>query len=286
MRFNSIEIQNFRQYRNLRFEFQKHGEHDLHVIVGQNGMGKTNILNAITWCLYGVEPHLGDASRSLPKLNLEVKEEAIEYGEKNKTVLVRIFAEDDGQMITYQRKLPVNTITDFEYKEEFTVTVSQATGDAKTFEKDDASIYVSKYMPEKIRQYFYFDGEQLHNYFISEQSLRIKESIHAISQVDMLTRIADRLGKVINKKQNEAGSKAPDINKINKEITCLRAQLENSQKDILELEEQIAASEKVIKENTEHLRGQDNLPELEEKFQKLKIRLEILEKNKEHSCNK
>ncbi len=285
MRFNSIEIQNFRQYKNLRFEFEKNSEFDLHVIVGQNGMGKTNILNAITWCLYGVEPHLGDASRSLPKLNLEVKEEAVQYGEENRTVLVRIFAEDDGQMIIYQRKLPVNALTDFEYKEEFTVTVTQATGDAKTFEKDEANAYVSKYMPEKIRQYFYFDGEQLHNYFISEQSSRIKESIHAISQVDMLTRISERLGKVINKKQTEAGSKAPDINKINKEIIEVRKQIENNKKDIQELEEQIAASEKVILDNTEYLRGQDNLPELEDKFQKLKSRLQTLEQNKEDINN-
>lgn len=281
MRFNSIEIQNFRQYRNLRFEFQKHGEYDLHVIVGQNGMGKTNILNAITWCLYGIEPHLGDVSKSLPRLNLEVKKEALESGEENRTVLVKIFAEDNGQMITYQRKLPVNVATDFEYKEEFTVTVSQITGDTKTFEKDDADLYVSKYMPEKIRQYFYFDGEQLHNYFISEQSSRIKESIHTISQVDMVTRIAERLGKVINKKQNEAGSKAPDINDINKEMAEVRTQIENSKKDVLELEEQIAASEKVITENTENLRGQDNLPDLEEKFQKNKVRLKTLEENKE-----
>lgn len=282
MRFNSIEIQNFRQYRSLHFEFQKHGEHDLHIIVGQNGMGKTNILNAITWCLYGIEPHLGDASKSLPKLNLEVKEEAVAYGEENKNVLVKIFAEDNGQMITFQRKLPVNTITYFEYKEEFTVTVTQSTGDTKTFEKDDAHIYVSKYMPEKIRQYFYFDGEQLHNYFISDQSSRIKESIHAISQVDMLTRISDRLGKIINKKQSEAGSKAPDIGKINNKITDAKKQIENSEKDINELEAQIAASEKVIFDNTEHLRGQDNLPDLEEKFQKLKGRLDNLEKNKEN----
>lgn len=285
MRFNSIVIENFRQYKNLCFEFKKNGEYDLHVIVGQNGMGKTNILNAITWCLYGVEPHLGDSSKSLPRLNLEAKKEAIESGKENITISVKIFAEDNAQMIIYQRKLPVNAATDFEYKEEFTVSVSQSTGDTNTFEKDEAIVYVNKYMPEKIRQYFYFDGEQLHNYFISEQSSSIKESIHAISQVDMLSRISERLGKVINKKQNEAGSKAPDINKINNEIDFVRKQLENSKKDVHELEEQIATSEKVILTNTEHLRGQDNLPELEERFQKLKNRLQNLEQNKKDIDN-
>lgn len=280
MRFNSIEIHNYRQYRDLQFKFQKHDQYDLHVIVGENTLGKTNLLNAITWCLYGIEPHLGDSSKSLPKSNLVIKEETLEYGGENITVSVKIFAEDNGQMITYQRKLPVNAATDFEYKEEFTVTVSQDTGDTKIFENDDADIYVSKYMPEKIRQYFYFDGEQLDNYFVSEQSSRIQESIHAISQVDMVTRIADRLGKIIYKKKHEAGSKAPDISKINTEITDARTQHDNSKTIVKELEQQIAKSEKVIADNTEHLRGQDNLPELEEKFETLTTKLNRLEDNK------
>jgi len=280
VRFNSIEIHNYRQYRDLQFKFQKHDQYDLHVIVGENTLGKTNLLNAITWCLYGIEPHLGDSSKSLPKSNLVIKEETLEYGGENITVSVKIFAEDNGQMITYQRKLPVNAATDFEYKEEFTVTVSQDTGDTKIFENDDADIYVSKYMPEKIRQYFYFDGEQLDNYFVSEQSSRIQESIHAISQVDMVTRIADRLGKIIYKKKHEAGSKAPDISKINTEITDARTQHDNSKTIVKELEQQIAKSEKVIADNTEHLRGQDNLPELDEKFETLTTKLNRLEDNK------
>lgn len=285
MRFNSIEIRNYRQYRDLQFKFQKHEQYDLHIIVGENTLGKTNLLNAITWCLYGIEPHLGDSSKSLPKSNLIVKEETSEYGGENITVSVKIYAEDNGQMITYQRKLPVNATTDFEYKEEFTVTVSQDTGDTKIFENDDADIYVNKYMPEKIRPYFYFDGEQLDNYFVSEQSSKIQESIHAISQVDMVTRIADRLGKIISKKQHEAGSKAPDISKINLEIKDVRTQLDDSKKDVKELEQQIAESEKVIVDNTEHLRGQDNLPDLEEKFKMLTTKLKSLEDTKKEINN-
>jgi len=279
MRFNSIEINNFRQYKELHFKFPKYKENDLHIIIGQNGVGKTNILNAITWCLYSAEPHLGDESKSLPRLNLKAKKDAIEIGEENKVVSVKIFAEDDGQMITYQRKLPVKVLTDFECKEEFSVTISNSSGDTKVYENEDAKIYVNKYMPEKIREYFYFDGEQLNNYFISERSSKIKESIHAISQVDMLTRISDRLGKIINKKQNEAGSKAPDIGKINKDISKIEDEIENINNDISKIEEQIYISEEIIKDNSEHLRGQDNLPELEEKFQTLKQKLKTLEKN-------
>ncbi|NTV79724.1 MAG: AAA family ATPase [Clostridiales bacterium] len=77
-KITNIEIRNYRQYQQLTFDFAKTGENDLHVIVAQNGVGKTNLLNSITWCLYGKEPHLGDEAieRGLPKLNLLALEEA------------------------------------------------------------------------------------------------------------------------------------------------------------------------------------------------------------------
>lgn len=60
MRIENIEIHNFRQYRNLSFQFPKiEGKNDLHIIYAKNGVGKTNVLNALTWCLYATEMHLG-----------------------------------------------------------------------------------------------------------------------------------------------------------------------------------------------------------------------------------
>ena len=60
MRIERVEIHNFRQYRNAVFNFKKRGKYDLHIILGNNGVGKTNLLNAISWCLYETEPHLGN----------------------------------------------------------------------------------------------------------------------------------------------------------------------------------------------------------------------------------
>ena len=72
MRILNIFISNYRQYQSLSFSFPESKSNDIHIIVAQNGVGKTNLLNAITWCLYGKEPHLGDDTQDLglPKLNL------------------------------------------------------------------------------------------------------------------------------------------------------------------------------------------------------------------------
>lgn len=283
MRITSIELQNFRQYQNLKLEFPKTTSNDLHIIVADNGVGKTNILNAITWCLYSDEPHLGNSSKSLPRLNLKAKRDTETAGKTEASIVVKILAEDDGDIIQYQRKQTINISPDiFEFKPEFKVTVASASqADAKIYSNEDAEAYVEKYMPRKIRQYFYFDGEQLDSYFISDESAKIRETIHAISQVDVVTRVKERLQKIVLAKQYEAGKKAPNIQAINQKMKHLDEEIKNIKDQITTIEDQIDKSNKIIAENSEHLSGQENLPDLEAQFQLLNARrTDLIEKRK------
>ena len=46
--FDKLIAQNFRQIADREFNFRD----GLNLIVGANGLGKTNLLHAITWCLF------------------------------------------------------------------------------------------------------------------------------------------------------------------------------------------------------------------------------------------
>lgn len=48
MFLSSIEVSNFRKHKNTKLDFDK-----INVLVGKNGSGKTSILQAICWALYG-----------------------------------------------------------------------------------------------------------------------------------------------------------------------------------------------------------------------------------------
>jgi predicted ATPase len=43
MRFTSIDIQNYRQYHKLQLKFPQKSACDLHLVVADNGVGKTKI---------------------------------------------------------------------------------------------------------------------------------------------------------------------------------------------------------------------------------------------------
>lgn len=268
MRFTSIEIKNFRQYKSLELNFPKRTDHDLHIIIADNGIGKTNILNAITWCLYGEEPHLGNSSKSLPKVNLAALQEASDNGDLKIDVTVSIHAEDDGNQIIFIRKASFSVETEFESKSELTVLHNDGSGDILESE-EKASEYVEKYMPKRIQEYFYFDGEQLDNYFMDDDNNKIRETIHNISQVDVVTRVKQRLSEVAASLKVNAGKKRPDIKALNQDIAKIDSQLKQVTDTISELDRQILLSQQIIRKNSEYLKGSEDIPGLEQRYNEL-----------------
>ena len=56
MKISKIELDDFRQYYGrAELDFDTDSKKNISVIIGVNGAGKSNLYNAITWCLYGIE---------------------------------------------------------------------------------------------------------------------------------------------------------------------------------------------------------------------------------------
>ena len=163
MRIESIDIRNFRQHKNLHLVFPKAKPTDLHVIVASNGVGKTNMMNAIVWCFYGIEPNIDkNSSSALPLCNLKALEEAKDSGEDVVVISVTIRVSADGETIVFTRSANVTVQTHFAQHPIFEVQVTNAAGDTNFLYGDEAMERVNMYVPTRIRQYFFFDGEQLH----------------------------------------------------------------------------------------------------------------------------
>ncbi len=54
MKIRSIELCNYRLYKDKnRIEFENKAKENIHLILGENGFGKTTFLTSLLWCLYG-----------------------------------------------------------------------------------------------------------------------------------------------------------------------------------------------------------------------------------------
>jgi len=278
MRIKKIILSNYRQFKDIEITFTKKCESDLHIIIGKNGTGKTNILNALNWCLYYEEPHLSRNSQQLPLINLQSIDEA-EDGE-NKYVKVEVWVEiTENRYFIFTRRV-VYIIYKNEKNEkypkkqhtEFEVKFTNEKGNTNIFQNEEADFFVERFVPKAIREFFFFDGERLDNYFKEATAERIRHTITLISQVDLLeNRIERRLSDILKEFRKEAGKENPIIDET-------RINLEKNDKDfalienqIKECKNQIDIAKKRIKGYEEKLREIPDIESLEEELKSLKI---------------
>lgn len=292
MRIESVELKNFRQYKDIIFQFgQLQGKQDLHVILGNNGVGKTNILNAITWCLYNDEFHLGDKNNAKERLNSQFvkdcREKSINFGECSVTVSIN--SEEDNRKIKFTRiaKFRINDDSVIGTSDDFKVLVSQPTGNWDIYEsKEDTQSFVSKYLPESICEYIFFDGEHLEHYF--KNSENIENGINELTQAALLLKAAEAYEKYIKTEIEPCLSNGSDaaISDCQKDIDAKKKDIEGQEKSITEIEKSIKECEEKIAECNALIKGHedvknkaDELDELEQSIDKQNTKLN--EKKKE-----
>lgn len=256
MRFESIEIINYRQYIHYKLLFNNNLDTDLHVIIAPNATGKTNILNSINWCLYGDEPHLGDASEALSICNVQACNEAKQKGQDNCTVRITITANVDNSTIILSREANIRAESGFVLSEKFKVTIIDKSGNSEILENVAANELVNKYLPMKIREYFFFDGEQLHNYFgPKSSSMHVKDSINEIAQVNILKSVKNHLSTFIKDYQKILSKTNPKIDEIAAGQEKCNIDIENVKREIDDLNESINVSKEIINENESNIAG-------------------------------
>jgi len=262
MRIERIDLRNYRQFRNVSIDFGKSPTQDLHIIVADNGTGKTNLLNAINWCLYGNEPHLSKDSQQLPRINLNTLVQASE-GTKE-TVSVELVTETEGNRITFRRSedylVHNNAKQPVLHDINFTVTYLDDKKNAKWVIDEEATSYVERFVPRDIREFFFFDGERLDTYFKSATGQQISNAIFRISQVDTLNRISERLETVVNDLKREAGKRSPQIEGIREAVEDKEKNRKETNEQMIELGTQKEEAKQKIDELNERLRS---IPDIE-----------------------
>ena len=268
MRIEKIILKNFRQYKNLELSFPLESSNDLHIIIGQNGMGKTTLLNSINWCLYDEEPHSSESSSKLPLLNLE----SIENSEDDlQEVSVELWVKtNDMQYILFQRSqlfriIPTDNIP-IPGNSELTVTIQNQQGNTKIIEDEKEALKkVNRFVPKEIREFYFFDGERLDNYFKDTKGKNIKNQVQILSSILYLVNMESRLEKMQKSLTQDAGKLNPDIESKREELKIAEKRCESLKEEIIRINDQIEKSEIEIKGINNKLIDLPDATELEQK---------------------
>lgn len=291
MRIESIEIQNFRQYRKEKFVFPKlNGKKDIHVIIGENGEGKTNILNALTWCLYGEELHLGDKNTAICNINSQYVQELRNKNQKNGEAKVTVVMSiEEGGKITFMRTVSysISQTNVFEVRQDVVAMANTNGGNKIIDKKDDYEMYVSRYVPKEINEYIFFDGELMDQYFKSDKRGNIESGIKDLTKASTIEKTKKQLNLY-------AKNEIAPVLKSNGDSRVKEAQanLENSQRIRDTQQEkvglilaQIKKAEEKIDELTDKIQGNDSLKEKTDRLKDLEEESDSLKK-RQGSLNK
>ena len=268
VRISRIDFENYRQFGTGSLLFNRKGENDLTAFIGTNGTGKTTLLNSLTWCLYGKELLLlkrqpdtrSFMERSLPIINERVLY-ASDIGETiNVSVAVTIV--DTDRIINFKRThaCQVRDRNGVRYvNENPTSFVATITPFGKTNSDSrvgaEAAAIVKQYFDESIYSFYFFDGENLKNYFDAEQAAMIKQSIYNISQISLLEQVLKRIQVLENEAQKKIGKGAPELQKKMEEKQAIDDEILDYEKKVLTEKE----DEKTASDKAESIRQQINL---------------------------
>lgn len=222
IRLISLELNNYRQFygdQHVNFSSREEG---FTTLLGKNGEGKSNLLNAISWCFYRIEPH-GKKQMNLgvPIINLKRVSETAE-GHTAKTS-VKILLEKGNEQYLISRVLTV-LIGKIEYNElsdgtkvmkvtrflddvvpagceilpeQSTFVISRKGPHDSDFHDISDTIHpdtkMKEILPENLSVFYLLDGEFLEGFW--NKSETIEQGIEQISQLNLLSSTIDHMQK-------------------------------------------------------------------------------------------
>lgn len=247
MILEKVKIQNYRQYRDVEIEFAKGEDGNFTIIKGDNGTGKTTMLNALSWCLYGEEIHNYGDDSSMSICNNKTAFLA-KQGQRI-TVSVEMEFDDDGSPLIFKRSREFHKEGDQAKSGYFgdKFIVSQEI-DGKIVDEENDQYTLERKIPKEIEDYFFFDGARLSHYFQDNSNQNIKDSVYVISQLNLLESISKNLPKVKKGYINRQKNIDPDLGLAQEKIDHYESERKKAEEVIEESKELIAQCDEVIEE--------------------------------------
>lgn len=269
MRLRSLKLLNFRPFLGeTTLSLADEPGKSITVIHGNNGGGKTTLLNAFTWALHG--KHTGAYAAPHIHINRQAIAQA-QPGERI-TAAVEVVFEHDGQRFEVRRECFVDKTGPIEsLQESESVLMVRHNGKLiKPPEKPEDRI--GQVLPENLYTYFFFDGERIDNIAKAENREEMSKAIKTLLSVELLDRGIRHLSESRRTLEKElAGIGDPETQKWIDQKQTLSDELEGLEDKRLNIASEIEASNRRIQEINARLSDLEQVREIQEQRQALEV---------------
>jgi len=235
VRLVAAHIRNFKLLEDVRLEFSTERDRPLTVIRAENGSGKTSVLYALLWGLYGPQGLPSGAqtvrltSSAAPvgvpvEIQVIVEFERVEGDESTSYRVIRTMLETPKGNDSFERgqnrlRLLKRTTSGFE----------DVPGDPNTV--------IAKFLPPRLKSVFFTDGDDVQR-FISGEGMhgrqeRVHEAIKALLGLDKMRIASEDLEHVVSKCRREAAQSAgADLEALERRLAELSDQIGRTDQEL------------------------------------------------------
>lgn len=188
MKLIKIALCNFRQFFGQNeIEFSSDIDKNITLIHGENGLGKTTLLNGVLWCLYG--NFTSDFENKDELINLH----SLKIGNTDTYVELYFFHENKEYYIKREHKLgQLDKVTSFEL-----------TDGVFTKEIKNAGMFIESVIPPQMSDYFFFHGEGIASISEDKNITKFRKAIRDILGFTSVEHTIDDLKSIITLRKNE-----------------------------------------------------------------------------------
>ncbi|MCF2146624.1 AAA family ATPase [Desmonostoc muscorum LEGE 12446] len=269
MKLTSIKLCNFRSFYGTTPEMILAGgdAQNTTIIHGNNGSGKTSLLNAFTWVLY---EKFSAAFASTEQL---VNKRAIAETQRGQAVecWVEIGWEHEGKRYRVKRACRgYKNESEFEAgKTQLTMWVGGDDGKWNIPNQQPDDI-INQILPATLHQYFFFDGERIEEIVRSDKKAEIAEATKIFLGVEVINRSIRHLGDAKKTLENELKAIGDlQTKQLLRQQEKIERERERITKRQIEIQEELEYQQTFKKETSSRLRELSAAKELQERWQNL-----------------
>jgi len=265
LRISSIQLKNFRCYYGQQdpLDLSTTPTAKIVLVFGENMKGKTSLLQAIRWCLYGRATDR--QGREIPLVDPETKEQLLSRDAESEgdfsLAVNLVFQHDDAEYLLRREAVASGPPSS---DAEFLITKELKSG-TRVFPESSIDPYLQNILSEDVSRFFFFDAEMLEDYEDllknpEQEAAAVKQAIEKIlglpalrvyPALQELATESEQLQNAYLRKREKHAALLEEVGRLDNAIRAKKSDIAELEVERTKLLKDTAAAELAVKQNAD-----------------------------------